>query len=34
MRIQRTYALDEAGVALADLPGRHTQGKLSVAVAP
>jgi NADPH:quinone reductase and related Zn-dependent oxidoreductases len=32
--IQRTYGLDEAGTALADLPAKHTQGKLAVAVAP
>jgi NADPH:quinone reductase-like Zn-dependent oxidoreductase len=32
--IQRTYPLDEAGAALADLPGKHTQGKLAIAVAP
>jgi NADPH2:quinone reductase len=32
--IQRTYPLDEAGAALADLPAKHTQGKLAVAVAP
>jgi NADPH:quinone reductase len=31
--IQHTYALDDAGTALADLPGKHTQGKLAVAVA-
>jgi NADPH:quinone reductase len=31
--IQRTYALEEAGTALADLPGKHTQGKLAIAVA-
>jgi NADPH2:quinone reductase len=30
--IQRTYPLDEAGAALADLPGKHTQGKLAIAV--
>ncbi|HEX3562517.1 MAG TPA: NADP-dependent oxidoreductase [Solirubrobacterales bacterium] len=32
--IQRTYELDEAGAALADLPAKHTQGKLAIAVAP
>jgi NADPH:quinone reductase-like Zn-dependent oxidoreductase len=32
--IQRTYPLDEAGTALADLPGKHTQGKLAISVAP
>jgi NADPH2:quinone reductase len=31
--IQRTYPLEDAGTALADLPGKHTQGKLAVAVA-
>lgn len=31
--IQRTYDLDEAGKALSDLPGEHTQGKLSISVA-
>jgi NADPH:quinone reductase len=31
--IQRTYVLDEAGAALTDLPGKHTQGKLSISVA-
>jgi NADPH:quinone reductase len=30
--IQRTYPLDEAGAALADLAGEHTQGKIAVAV--
>ena len=32
--IQRTYGVDEAGTALADLAAKHTQGKLAVAVAP
>jgi NADPH:quinone reductase-like Zn-dependent oxidoreductase len=32
--IQRTYPLDEAGAALADLPAKHTQGKLAITVAP
>jgi NADPH:quinone reductase len=32
--IQHTYRLEEAGAALADLPGKHTQGKLAIAVAP
>jgi NADPH:quinone reductase-like Zn-dependent oxidoreductase len=32
--IQRTYDLADAGAALADLPGKHTQGKLAIAVAP
>jgi NADPH2:quinone reductase len=32
--IQRTYALEEAGRALADLTGEHTQGKLAIAVTP
>jgi NADPH2:quinone reductase len=32
--IQRTYPLEEAGTALTDLPAKHTQGKLAVAVAP
>jgi NADPH:quinone reductase-like Zn-dependent oxidoreductase len=31
--IQRTYPLEQAGEALADLPAKHTQGKLAVAVA-
>jgi NADPH:quinone reductase-like Zn-dependent oxidoreductase len=31
--IQRTYRLEEAGAALADLPGKHTQGKLGIAIA-
>lgn len=31
--IQRTYGLNDAGTALADLPSEHTQGKLAVAVA-
>ena len=31
--IQRTYPLEEAGTALADLLGKHTQGKLAIAVA-
>jgi NADPH2:quinone reductase len=31
--IQRTYSLEEADAALADLPGKHTQGKLAIAVA-
>jgi NADPH:quinone reductase len=31
--IQQTYPLDDAGAALADLPGKHTQGKLSISVA-
>src|SRR5215210_402689 len=31
--IQRTYGLEEAGAALADLPGKHTQGKLGIAIA-
>ncbi|HEY6672218.1 MAG TPA: NADP-dependent oxidoreductase [Solirubrobacterales bacterium] len=31
--IQRTYPLEEAGAALSDLPGMHTQGKLAIAVA-
>ena len=31
--IQRTYPLEEAGTALADRPGKHTQGKLAIAVA-
>ena len=31
--IQRTYPLEEAGTALADLPSKHTQGKLAIAVA-
>src|SRR3954454_21882927 len=30
--IQRTYPLEDAGAALADLPGKHTQGKLAIAV--
>lgn len=32
--IQRSYPLAEAGTALADLAGKHTQGKLAIAVAP
>jgi len=32
--IQRTYGLDGAGTALDDLPSKHTQGKLAIAVAP
>jgi hypothetical protein len=32
--IQRTYGLEDAGAALADLPGKHTQGKLGIAIAP
>jgi NADPH:quinone reductase-like Zn-dependent oxidoreductase len=32
--IQRTYPLEEAGSALADLFRKHTQGKLAIAVAP
>jgi NADPH:quinone reductase-like Zn-dependent oxidoreductase len=32
--IQRTYPLEQAGAALADLKAKHTQGKLAVAVAP
>jgi NADPH2:quinone reductase len=32
--IQRTYPLEEAGSALSDLQAKHTQGKLSIAVAP
>jgi NADPH2:quinone reductase len=32
--IQRTYGLEEAGTALADLPGKHTTGKLAIAVGP
>jgi NADPH:quinone reductase len=32
--IQRTYALEEAAVALGDLQTKHTQGKLAIAVAP
>jgi NADPH:quinone reductase len=32
--IQRTYPLEEAGSALSDLQTKHTQGKLSIAVAP
>ena len=32
--VQRTYPLQEAGSALADLSGKHTQGKLAIAVAP
>ncbi|MBO0747648.1 MAG: NADP-dependent oxidoreductase [Acidimicrobiaceae bacterium] len=31
--IQRSYPLEEAGAALTDLPGTHTQGKLGVTVA-
>ena len=31
--IQRTYGLEDAGAALADLPGKHTQGKLGIAIA-
>jgi NADPH:quinone reductase len=31
--IQRTYPLEQAGEALTDLPAKHTQGKLAVAVA-
>ena len=31
--IQRTYGLEDAGVALADLSGKHTQGKLGIAIA-
>ena len=31
--IQRTYSLEDAESALADLPGKHTQGKLAIAVA-
>jgi NADPH:quinone reductase-like Zn-dependent oxidoreductase len=31
--IQRSYRLEEAGEALQDLPGNHTQGKLSVTIA-
>jgi NADPH:quinone reductase-like Zn-dependent oxidoreductase len=30
--IQRTYPLEQAGEALTDLPAKHTQGKLAVAV--
>jgi NADPH:quinone reductase-like Zn-dependent oxidoreductase len=30
--IQRTYPLEDAGTALSDLPGKHTQGKLAIAV--
>ncbi len=33
VHIQRTYALEEAGVALSDLAGEHTQGKLAIRVA-
>jgi NADPH:quinone reductase-like Zn-dependent oxidoreductase len=32
--VQRTYPLEDAGAALADLTGKHTQGKLAIAVAP
>jgi NADPH:quinone reductase-like Zn-dependent oxidoreductase len=32
--IQRTYGLDEAGAALTDLPAKHSQGKLAIAIAP
>jgi hypothetical protein len=32
--IQRSYPLEEAGTALAELAGKHTQGKLAIAVAP
>ena len=31
--VQRTYGLEDAGAALADLPGKHTQGKLGIAIA-
>jgi NADPH:quinone reductase len=31
--IQRSYPLEEAGAALADLPGKHTQGKLAISIA-
>ncbi|HEY6771408.1 MAG TPA: NADP-dependent oxidoreductase [Solirubrobacterales bacterium] len=31
--VQRTYPLEDADSALADLPGKHTQGKLAIAVA-
>jgi NADPH:quinone reductase len=31
--IQRTYGLDEAAAALADLPAKHTQGKLAIRIA-
>jgi NADPH:quinone reductase-like Zn-dependent oxidoreductase len=31
--IQRTYRLEDAGTALSDLTGEHTQGKLAIAVA-
>ena len=31
--IQRTYGIEDAGAALADLPGKHTQGKLGIAIA-
>ena len=32
--IQRSYSLEDAGAALADLVGKHTQGKLAIAVIP
>jgi NADPH:quinone reductase-like Zn-dependent oxidoreductase len=32
--IQRSYSLEEAGAALADLAGKHTQGKLAIALTP
>ena len=32
--VQRSYRLEEAGAALTDLPAKHTQGKLAIAVAP
>jgi NADPH:quinone reductase-like Zn-dependent oxidoreductase len=31
--IQRTYPLEDAGVALSELANKHTQGKLAIAVA-
>jgi len=31
--IQQTYSLEDAGAALADLTGKHTQGKLAISVA-
>jgi NADPH:quinone reductase len=32
VHIQHTYPLEQAGTALGDLPGKHTQGKLAITI--